>query len=83
MKEPPNDLILRMPLKREVLINGIYQPGWKKKWCYFHLNINCIRMENSVFEYPDIYIPGETRATLTEEHKEKLRSKPWWEEWEQ
>ena len=80
-KEPPNDIILRMCLKRDVLINGHYQPGWKKSWCYFHLNLNCVRMENSVFEMADIYIPRETRPTLTPEHMRKLESKPWWQEW--
>ena len=83
LKKSPNDLILRMSLKRDVLINGRYQPGWKKSWCYFHLNLNCIRLENSTFEMVDIYIPRETKATLTPEYMRKLQSKPWWNGWVQ
>ena len=44
MKYPPNDLVKMLVVKPR-LINGKWQPGSKKSWGYFHLNINCISEE--------------------------------------
>ena len=66
-------------MKRDRLINNKWVGGWKKSWAYFHLDINCIKMEKSVAEVEDIYIPNDVRAQLTQEHIEVLRKKGWWE----
>ena len=53
--------------------------GWKKSWGYFHLNLNCLRLERSVLELEDIYLPNDTREQLQPVHITKLESMGWWD----
>ena len=40
-KNLPNDMVIKLQVVRDRLINNKWVPGWKKSWGYFHLNINC------------------------------------------
>ena len=53
--------------------------GWKKSWGYFHLNLNCIRMERSFLEVEDIYLPNDTRDSMQPQHLRKLQKMGWWD----
>ena len=75
---PPNDMVLKLQVVRDRLINNKWVPGWKKTWGYFHLNINCLKLEKSILEVDDIYIPTDTRVNLTPLHIEKLQKMGWW-----
>ena len=79
LKKSPNDLIVKMQVKRDRLVNQKWIPGWKKSWAYFHLSIGCLKLEKSVLEVEDIYIPNDIRDALTPAHVEKLRQIGWWE----
>ena len=79
LRQSPNDLIIKMQVKRDRLVNGKWIPGWKKTWAYFHLAVSCLKLEKSVLEIEDIYIPNETRDTMTAGHIEKLQKMGWWE----
>ena len=56
MREPPNDLLVKMLVVKPRLINGNWVPGWQKSWGYFHLNINCLQRHLSFVEVEDIYM---------------------------
>ena len=43
LKNPPEDLIVKMPVKRDRLINQKWVTGWKNSWGYFHLSVNCLK----------------------------------------
>ena len=79
LKQPPNDLIVKMQVKRDRLVNNKWIPGWKKSWAYFHLALGCLKIEKSVLEIEDIYIPNDIRDSLTPGHISKLRSMGWWD----
>ena len=79
LKQSPNDLIVKMQVKRDRLVNNKWIPGWKKSWAYFHLALGCLKMEKSVLEIEDIYIPNDIRDALTPGHVAKLRAMGWWD----
>ena len=79
LRESPNDLIIKMQVKRDRLVNGKWIPGWKKTWAYFHLAVSCLKLEKSVLEIEDIYVPNETRDTMTAGHVAKLQNMGWWD----
>ena len=76
-KTPPNDMVIKLQVIRDRLINNKWVPGWKKSWGYFHLNINCLKLEKTILEVDDIYIPTDTRVQLTPSHIEKLQKMAW------
>ena len=78
MQEPPNDIIVKMQVVRDRLVDTKWVPGWKKSWGYFHLNINCIKLEKTILEVDDIYIPSDTRLNLSPAHIKKLENMGWW-----
>ena len=78
MKYPPNDLLVKMLVVKPRLINGKWQPGWKKSWGYFHLNINCIQKNLSFVEVEDIYVPNAVKTQLKIGHIDKLKKLGWW-----
>ena len=78
MQSPPNDLIIKMQVIRDRLVDNKWVPGWKKSWGYFHLNINCLKLEKSILEVEDVYIPNDTRVNLTPAHVRKLEGMGWW-----
>ena len=78
MQEPPNDIIVKMQVVRDRLVDTKWVPGWKKSWGYFHLNINCIKLEKTILEVDDIYIPTDTRLNLSPAHIKKLENMGWW-----
>ena len=55
MQTPPNDIIIKMQVVRDRLLNNTWVPGWKRSWGYFHPNINCLKLEKSILEVEDIY----------------------------
>ena len=57
LKQSPNDLIVKMQVKRDRLVNKKWIPVWKKSWAYFHLALECLKREKSILEIEDIYIP--------------------------
>ena len=73
MRQPPNDLLVKMLVVKPRLINGKWEPGWKKNWGYFQLNINWIQKHLSFVETEDIYVPNTVRTQLQIEHIEKLK----------
>ena len=77
-KTPPNDMVIKLQVIRDRLISNKWVPGWKKSWGYFHLNINCLKLEKTILEVDDIYIPTDTRMQLTPSHIEKLQKMAWW-----
>ena len=79
MRESPNDLIIKMQVKRDRLVNNKWIPGWKKSWAYFHLSISCLKLEKSILEVEDIYIPNDIREALNASHVSKLKRRGWWE----
>ena len=79
MRESPNDLIIKMQVKRDRLVNNKWIPGWKKSWAYFHLSISCLKLEKSILEVEDIYIPNDIREALNASHVSKLKRIRWWE----
>ena len=78
-KNPPDDLIIKLQVKRDRLINNNWVPGWKTSWGYFHLSLNCIKLVKSYLEVEDIYIPNNIRENLTADHVQKLQKMGWWE----
>ena len=78
MQSPPNDLILKLQVIRDRLVDNKWVPGWKKSWGYFYTNINCLKLEKSILEVEDIYIPNDTRLQLTPAHVKKLEAMGWW-----
>ena len=80
MRESPNDLIIKMQVKRDRIVNNKWIPGWKKSWTYFHLSISCLKLEKSILEVEDIYIPNDIRETLNVSHVSKLKRIGWWEQ---
>ena len=79
LKQSPNELIVKMQVKRDRLVNNKWIPGWKKSWAYFHLALDCLKMEKSVLAIEDIYIPNDIRDALTPGHVAKLRAMGWWD----
>ena len=79
MRESPNDLIIKMQVKRDRLVNNKWIPGWKKSWAYFHLSISCLKLEKSILEVEDIYIPNDIGEALNASHVSKLKRIGWWE----
>ena len=79
MREAPKDLILKMKVKRDRLIRNKWVSGWKYTWGYFHLDINCVKLENPLLEVEDFYIPNDVRGELTPLHIQHLQKKGWWE----
>ena len=79
MRESPNDLIIKMQVKRDRLVNIKWIPGWKKSWAYFHLSISCLKLGKSILEVEDIYIPNDIREALNASHVSKLKRIGWWE----
>lgn len=77
-KKTPDDLIIKMQVKRDRLINEKWVSGWKNSWAYFHLNINCLKLVNGFIEIEDIYIPNDIRGALTPAHINKLEKMGWW-----
>ena len=63
-----------MQVKRDRLVNNKWIPGWTNSWAYFHLALGCLKMEKSVLEIEDIYIPNDIRDTLTPGHVDELRT---------
>ena len=78
LKNPPEDLIVKMPVKRDRLINQKWVTGWKNSWGYFHLSVNCLKLVRSLVEIDDIYIPNDIRTSLTQAHIDKLKKMGWW-----
>ena len=78
MKSPPEDLIIKMPVKRDRLINKKWVSGWKNSWSYFHLSLNCLKLVRSMVEVEDIYIPNDIRSSLSHAHIQKLQKMGWW-----
>ena len=78
-KNPPDDLIIKLQVKRDRLINNKWVPGWKTSWGYFHLSLNCIKLVKSYLEVEDIYIPNDIRENLTADYVQKLQKMGWWE----
>ena len=74
MKYPPNDLLVKMLVVKPRLINGKWEPGWKKSWGYFHLNINCIQKNLGFVEVEDIYVPNAVKTQLKIGHIDKLKN---------
>ena len=79
MQTPPNDMIIKLQVIRDRLVNNNWIPGWKKSWGYFHLNINCLKLEKTILEVEDIYIPNDTRVNLKPAHVKKLEAMGWWQ----
>ena len=79
MQTPPNDIIIKMQVVRDRLLNNTWVPGWKRSWGYFHLNINCLKLEKSILEAEDIYIPTDTRVNMKPVHINKLKAIGWWD----
>ena len=79
MQTPPNDIIIKMQVVRDRLLNNTWVPGWKRSWGYFHPNINCLKLEKSILEVEDIYIPTDTRVNMKPVHINKLKAIGWWE----
>ena len=79
MQTPPNDIIVKMQVVRDRLLNNTWVPGWKRSWGYFHPNINCLKLEKSILEVEDIYIPTDTRVNMKPVHINKLKAIGWWE----
>ena len=79
MQTPPNDMIIKLQVIRERLVNNNWIPRWKKSWGYFHLNINCLKLEKTILEVEDIYIPNDTRVNLKPAHVKKLEAMGWWQ----
>ena len=77
-KKTPDDLIVKLQVKRDRLINDKWVSGWKNSWAYFQLNINCLKLVNGMVEVEDIYIPNDIRAALTSAHINKLQRMGWW-----
>ena len=77
-REPPNDLIIKLKVKRDRLIRNRWVAGWKFSWAYFHLDLNCMKLEEPTVEVEDIYIPNDVRAQLTAAHIQLLERKGWW-----
>ena len=78
MQTPPNDMIIKLQVIRDRLVNN-WIPGWKKSWGYFHLNINCLKLEKTILEVEDIYIPNDTRVNLKPANVKKLEAMGWWQ----
>ena len=79
-KNPLNNLLLKMMVARDRLINGQYVQSWQKNWGYFHLNINCLQRKYSFLEISDIYIPNNIRCSLQMCHTDKLKQMGWWDQ---
>ena len=79
MQTPPNDMIIKLQVIRDRLVKNNWIPGWKKSWGYFHLNINCLKLEKTILEVEDIYIPNDTRVNLKPAHVKKLEAMGWWQ----
>ena len=79
MRESPNDLIIKMQVKRDRLVNNKWIPEWKKSWAYFHLSISCLKLEKSILEVEDIYIPNDIGEALNASYVSKLKRIGWWE----
>ena len=79
LREPPNDMIIKIQVKRDRLVNNKWIPGWKKSWAYFHLSISCLKLEKSILEVEDIYIPNDIRDGMNAAHVSKLQRMGWWD----
>ena len=79
-RNPPNNLLLKMMVARDRLINGQCVQSWQKNWGYFHLNINCLQRKYSFLEISDIYIPNNIRCSLQMCHIDKLKQMGWWDQ---
>ena len=79
-KNPPNNLLFKMMVARDRLINGQYVQSWQKTLGYFHLNINCLQRKYSFLEISDIYIPNNIRCSLQMCHTDKLKQMGWWDQ---
>ena len=79
MQTPPNDIIIKMQVVRDRLLNNTWVPGWKRSWGYFHPNMNCLKLEKSILEVEDIYIPTDTRVNMKPVHINKLKAIGWWD----
>ena len=78
MKSPPEDLIIKMPVKGDRLINKKWVSGWKNSWSYFHLSLNCLKLVRSMVEVESIYIPNDIRSSLSHSYIQKLQKMGWW-----
>ena len=51
----------------------------EKELGIFSPNINCLKLEKSILEVVDIYIPTDTRVNMKPVHINKLKAIGWWE----
>ena len=78
--QTPNDIILKMLVVRDRPTRDRgWIRGWKRSWGYFHLNINCLRLEKPVIEIEDIYLPNDTKNNMQAQHRQKLENMGWWD----
>ena len=68
LKQSPNEFNCKNAGEKGQLVNQKWIPGWKKSWAYFHLSLGCLKLEKSVLEIEDIYIPNDIRDALTPAH---------------
>ena len=75
-RNAPNDLVLKRYDHRIYLspISKILKHSASLQNTYFHLNFDCARKKNPLFEFRDILIHNEIKQNVSPEHKLLLDS---------
>ena len=72
-RKPPKNLIFTMKAFRDDVPVVPFRPART----FFHLNLNCLRLERSTIDEPDIIMHLDTYRKLDQEHLDVLKSKGW------